>query len=196
MQGTVSRGKAIHITGIVQGVGFRPFVYNLALRHHLSGWVRNTSQGVDIRVEGCQAQLEAFVAALASDAPRLSHIDSLTATDCHSETFEGFEIRYSERIEGAFQPIHRTSPCVMTVSASCLTRADRRFHYPFINCTNCGPRFTIVENHSLRQAADIHEGLSDVRGLRPWNTTTRATEDFTRNQTHVPIAGRRYFIAQ
>lgn len=146
MQGTVSRGKAIHITGIVQGVGFRPYVYNLALRHHLSGWVRNTSQGVDIRVEGCQAHLDAFLTALTHEAPPLSHIDSLTATDCPSEAFEGFEIRYSERIEGAFQPISPDIALCDDCMRELLDPHDRRYRYPFINCTNCGPRFTIIED--------------------------------------------------
>ncbi len=137
-------GKAVHITGVVQGVGFRPFVYNLARQYGLVGWVRNTSAGVDIRVDGAEAVLQAFIAALATSAPPLSHIDTLTVTDCPPEAFTTFEIRYSAAVEGAFQPI---SPDV-ALCADCLRElrdpANRRYRYPFINCTNCGPRFTII----------------------------------------------------
>lgn len=140
------QGKAIHITGIVQGVGFRPFVYNLAVRHGLSGWVRNTSEGVDIRVDGSADHLAGFIAALNTETPPLAHIDSFTVTDCASEAFSAFEIRFSEAIQGAMQPI---SPDI-TLCEDCLRElrdpSDRRYRYPFINCTNCGPRFTIIKD--------------------------------------------------
>ncbi len=140
------QGRAIHITGIVQGVGFRPFVYGLALRHDLTGWVRNTSEGVDIRVDGCADSLDSFVAALRSEAPPLAHIDSLTTMDCSPDGFTAFEIRHSEAILGAAQPI---SPDI-AICEDCLRElrdpTDRRYRYPFINCTNCGPRFTIIKD--------------------------------------------------
>jgi hydrogenase maturation protein HypF len=134
----------IHITGIVQGVGFRPFVYSLAVRLGLNGWVRNTSAGVDIEVEGEQAVLENFVDALRAEAPPLSVIEELTFEPLPVNGFTSFEIVHSQPVEGAFQPI---SPdiCICT---DCLremrTPSDRRYLYPFINCTNCGPRFTII----------------------------------------------------
>ncbi len=138
------KGARIHITGIVQGVGFRPFVYSLAARLGLAGWVRNTSAGVDIVVDGSQEALNDFITALKAEAPPLSQIDSLEAVDIPANGFKTFEIVHSEPIEGAFQPI---SPDVC-ICDDCLRElmdpSDRRYLYPFINCTNCGPRFTII----------------------------------------------------
>jgi hydrogenase maturation protein HypF len=139
-------GANIHISGIVQGVGFRPFVYNLASRFGLAGWVRNTSAGVDIAVDGPAETLAAFVQALHDEAPPLSRIDEFVAAYGPQNGFLGFEILHSEAIPDAFQPI---SPDV-AICADCLRELfdpqDRRYHYPFINCTNCGPRFTIIQD--------------------------------------------------
>ena len=139
-------GAKIHITGIVQGVGFRPFVYGLAKRHGLNGWVRNTSAGVDIEVDGKQDALNAFVKSLRDEAPPLSRIDDLTASFQAPNGFRSFEIVHSEAVEGAFQPI---TPDV-SICPDCLRElfdpSDRRYRYPFINCTNCGPRFTIIKD--------------------------------------------------
>lgn len=138
------QGRAIHITGIVQGVGFRPFVYRLAQQHGLRGWVRNTSEGVDIRVDGEPPALHNFVVALREDAPPLAHIDELRVTDCPPDGFNDFTIHHSAQVRGAAQPI---SPDV-AICADCLRELhdpdDPRYRYPFINCTNCGPRFTIM----------------------------------------------------
>lgn len=135
---------SIHITGIVQGVGFRPFVYGLAVRYALAGWVRNTSAGVDIEVDGTRGTLDSFVTALKSELPPLARIDSFDVTFGEPHGFVGFEIISSEAVAGAFQPI---SPDV-SICPDCLRElfdpSDRRYRYPFINCTNCGPRFTII----------------------------------------------------
>ncbi len=140
------QGLQIHITGIVQGVGFRPFVYNLAVRLNLKGWVRNTSAGVDIEADGEQEALDAFLKALRDEAPPLSRIDELTASFRPANGFTSFDIVHSESIPSAFQPI---SPDV-AVCDDCLRELfdpnDRRYFYPFINCTNCGPRFTIIKD--------------------------------------------------
>jgi hydrogenase maturation protein HypF len=137
-------GAKLHITGIVQGVGFRPFVYGLAARFALKGWVRNTSGGVDIEVNGSQEALDAFVHALKNELPPLARIDSLEISFGKPGLFSSFEIAASEPVEGAFQPI---SPDV-SICPDCLRELfdplDRRYRYPFINCTNCGPRFTII----------------------------------------------------
>ncbi len=142
----MNSGVNIHITGIVQGVGFRPFVYNLATRFQLNGWVRNTSAGVDIEVDGEQDVLDAFIKALRDEAPPLSRIDEFTASFGPSNGFRSFEILHSESIPEAFQPI---SPDV-AICDDCLRELfdpkDRRYRYPFINCTNCGPRFTIIQD--------------------------------------------------
>lgn len=139
-------GARIHISGIVQGVGFRPFVFSLADRLGLRGWVRNTSAGVDIEVDGSRERLEAFIAALRAEAPPLAHIDDLQATFQPPGGFIAFEIAASAVVEGAFQPV---SPDVATCP-DCLRELfdprDRRYRYPFINCTNCGPRFTIIRD--------------------------------------------------
>jgi hydrogenase maturation protein HypF len=139
-------GLRIHITGIVQGVGFRPFVYGLARRYELKGWVRNTSAGVDIEVDGEQEVLDGFVQALRDEAPPLSRIDELSASFQAPNGFRSFDIVHSEAVEGAFQPL---SPDVSTCP-DCLRElfdpSDRRYRYPFINCTNCGPRFTIIKD--------------------------------------------------
>ena len=139
-------GARIHIKGIVQGVGFRPFVYGLAQRYRLTGWVRNTSAGVEIEVDGPPAGLAAFAEALEREAPPLAKIDGVETTERPVNGFTTFEIVKSQAVAGAFQPI---SPDV-AVCDDCLRElfdpADRRYRYPFINCTNCGPRFTIIED--------------------------------------------------
>jgi hydrogenase maturation protein HypF len=139
-------GLRVKITGIVQGVGFRPFVYGLATRMNLKGWVRNTSAGVDIEVVGTVDQLENFVQALKNDHPPLARLDSLLVDSCPPNGYSNFEIVHSESIPGAFIPI---SPDV-SICEDCLRElfdpSDKRYLYPFINCTNCGPRFTIIED--------------------------------------------------
>ena len=138
------RGASIHITGIVQGVGFRPFVYNLAKRFALTGWVRNTSAGVDIEVDGAKSALDDFLFALKNELPPLARVDDLQAAWHTPNGFTGFEIVHSEAVAGAFQPI---SPDV-SICPDCLRELfdpkNRRYRYPFINCTNCGPRLTII----------------------------------------------------
>ncbi|MDI6769455.1 MAG: carbamoyltransferase HypF [Anaerolineales bacterium] len=137
-------GASLHITGIVQGVGFRPFVYSLAKRYTLTGWVRNTSAGVDIELDGTKPALDDFLFALKNELPPLARIDDLQATGHGPNGFTTFEILHSEAVAGAFQPI---SPDV-SLCPDCLRELfdlkDRRYRYPFINCTNCGPRFTII----------------------------------------------------
>jgi len=140
------QGASIHINGIVQGVGFRPFVYALAKRFGLTGWVRNTSAGVDIELDGARELLEDFVLALNKEIPPLARIDDLQVVWGNKNGFTFFEIVHSEAISGAFQPI---SPDVC-ICPDCLREVfdpgDRRYRYPFINCTNCGPRFTIIKD--------------------------------------------------
>lgn len=138
------RKASLHITGIVQGVGFRPFVYGLAARYHLKGWVRNTSAGVNIEVDGTQPVLDEFIAALKSELPPLARMDTFSVSFGTEGRFAAFDIIPSEAVDGAFQPV---SPDVC-ICPDCLRElfdpADRRYRYPFINCTNCGPRFTII----------------------------------------------------
>ncbi len=138
------RGATIHVTGIVQGVGFRPFIYNLAIHYELGGWVRNSSAGVVIKIDGTQENIDAFVHAVKAELPNLARMDSFEISFEPPNQFTRFEIIESETVEGAFQPI----PPDVSICDDCLNELfnpkDRRYRYPFINCTNCGPRFTII----------------------------------------------------
>lgn len=137
----------IIVRGIVQGVGFRPFVYSLAVRRSLTGRVLNTSGGVLIDVEGAPHALEQFVGEISASPPPLARIDSITRSDGHGLAhYTDFQIVESAPGGESLVPV---SPDVATCD-DCLRElfdpSDRRHRYPFINCTNCGPRFTIVES--------------------------------------------------
>ncbi|NPV84838.1 MAG: carbamoyltransferase HypF [Anaerolineae bacterium] len=139
-------GQRIFISGIVQGVGFRPFVYTQAVKNNLTGWVRNTSSGVQIEVTGLPHQVENFVEAFYKSPPPLARIDTIELLPCPPSDHENFEIIASQPAPGEFLPI---SPD-MSICNDCLRELfdsnDRRYRYPFINCTNCGPRFTIIKD--------------------------------------------------
>jgi hydrogenase maturation protein HypF len=134
----------ITVRGIVQGVGFRPFVFNLAERLGVHGWVLNNSSGVEIEAEATAETLQSFVQALRAQAPPRALIETLQTREIEPLGERGFTIRHSEREEAGYQLV---SPDIATC-ADCLRElldpADRRYRYPFINCTNCGPRFTII----------------------------------------------------
>ena len=136
----------IQINGIVQGVGFRPFIYGLAIRYKLAGWVRNTSSGVEIEVSGPASQLEDFITSIKSEAPPLSQIESLQHEPIQVDGYEGFQIQGSHAVEGDYQPISPDVSICEDCLRELLTPTDFRYHYPFINCTNCGPRFTIIKD--------------------------------------------------
>ncbi len=141
-----TRGAQVHIGGIVQGVGFRPFVYSLAKRYGLTGWVKNTSAGVELQVDGEHGAIEAFLQALRSETPPLAQIDTLRVEECPPNGFSNFEIIHSQAIAAAFQPIPADIALCSDCQRELFDPADRRYHYPFINCTNCGPRFTIIRD--------------------------------------------------
>lgn len=135
----------LQIRGVVQGVGFRPFVYRIALEHGLGGWVRNRPDGVELEVQGPLEALGAFAAALRNDKPapaRIEGIETLEIPEVVSP--EPFHIRESG--EGARRP---TVPADLATCAACLAEvsdpAERRYRYPFTNCTHCGPRYSIIE---------------------------------------------------
>jgi len=139
------RGE-ISVRGVVQGIGFRPFVYRLAGEHHLEGWVCNTSEDVKIEVEGEAESIEQFCLELKTKAPPLARIEDIAISYHPPVGYGRFEIRRSVAEEGKYQLI---SPDIATCEA-CLSELvnpdDRRYRYPFTNCTNCGPRFTIIED--------------------------------------------------
>jgi len=138
--------KSIEITGIVQGIGYRPFVYNLALANSIRGWVLNNEKGVLIDAEGEEEALALFIEGLTSLAPPLARIETLKASSLERQGYSCFEIRQSQ---GASEGFTLISPDVATCDAclaELLSPGDFRYRYPFINCTLCGPRFTIIKD--------------------------------------------------
>ena len=136
----------ISVRGMVQGVGFRPFVYRLAHKYSLAGWVRNTSGNVQIEVEGKEESIDGFLAGLKTEAPPMASIEEIAIVPLPPKGYASFEIRKSHAEEGKYQLV---SPDIATCQAckkEILSLSDRRYHYPFTNCTNCGPRFTIIED--------------------------------------------------
>lgn len=138
--------KQIRVTGVVQGVGFRPFVHGLATRLDLQGWVCNTSAGVDIVVQGGEEQVGAFLESLSADAPPLARIEDVSVWEGAEGEFASFEIRESKTVSGAFQPVSPDIAMCAECERELLDPNDRRYLYSFINCTNCGPRFTIIRD--------------------------------------------------
>lgn len=139
-------GRKIEVKGIVQGVGFRPFIFNLAKQYDLLGWVKNTSNGVIIKVDGTKANIDSFLLHIHQSPPPLAHIDSVNTVDIPPNGFTDFEIILSEAIPGAFVPISPDMSICADCRAELFDPKDPRYRYPFINCTNCGPRFTIVKD--------------------------------------------------
>ncbi|MBI2906210.1 MAG: carbamoyltransferase HypF [Chloroflexi bacterium] len=140
------RRARISVRGVVQGVGFRPFVYQIAAEHRLNGWVRNTSGEVEIEVEGEETALARFLGDLETKAPTMARIEAISHDCLPPEGYTSFEIRESQAYQEKYQLV---SPDIATCDAcrrEIFTPADRRFRYPFTNCTNCGPRFTIIED--------------------------------------------------
>ncbi len=135
---------SIRVRGVVQGVGFRPFVYRLARANTLGGWVLNGEQGVEIFLEGAPQSLEDFVRDLAANAPPAASIAEMEVAPAQPQGLQNFTIRESERRD---RPTVRVSPD-LPVCESCLNElfdpANPRHSYPYINCTNCGPRYTVV----------------------------------------------------
>ena len=140
------KAARIKVNGVVQGVGFRPFVYRIAYEHGVTGWVRNTSGNVEIVVEGEGRAVDKFVAALKAEAPPLARIDHIDVAACSPQGYGKFEIRESVSAEGEYQLV---SPDIATCDdcrREIFDTKDRRYRYPFTNCTNCGPRFTIIDD--------------------------------------------------
>ncbi len=135
----------ISVSGIVQGVGFRPFVYRLARERALTGFVANTSGGVAIEAQGQTAQLEDFLVALRKEAPPLAQVGEIVSISMPTRQDGEFALHHS----ATFGPVSTLISPDVAVCALCLAEffdpADHRFRYPFINCTNCGPRYTIVQ---------------------------------------------------
>ncbi len=142
---SITARLALHISGVVQGVGFRPFVYRLATELQLNGWVLNSAQGVFVEAEGDPSTLEQFRRRIEDDAPPQAQIHAVVATSLPPVGYCHFEIRHSD---GGGPRTTLVLPDVATCP-DCLRElfdpSDRRYRYPFINCTNCGPRYSIIE---------------------------------------------------
>ncbi len=179
----VKERRTFRVTGVVQGVGFRPFVYGLALRHGLAGSVLNDGGGVVVVAEGEGATLDAFALALGDEAPALARVDAVTSTTEGAPCGEtGFAILASEAAS-------RTAliPADVATCDDCLRElfdpADRRHRYPFVNCTQCGPRFTIVIG------VPYDRPLTTMAGFRLCADCRREYEDPADRRFHAePIA--------
>ena len=136
----------VDVRGIVQGVGFRPFIYSLAKKHSLKGFVLNNTTGVKVEVEGEREKIKSFLREIKTSAPPLAVIQRIEYEKLAPVGYSSFEIKKSRKEKEELVPI---SPDISTCH-DCLRELfdpnDRRFHYPFINCTNCGPRFTIIQD--------------------------------------------------
>ena len=153
----------VTVRGVVQGVGFRPFVYRLATQLKLSGWVLNAGQGVFIEVEGPKDRLQLFLLRLEKEKPPLAAIQSLEFSLLDAAGYDGFHIRYSE------QSGRKTVMILpdVAVCTDCLRDIfdpeNRRYRYPFTNCTNCGPRFSIIEALPYDRAHTSMKGFAMCR---------------------------------
>lgn len=141
----------IHVTGIVQGVGMRPFVYREAMAHGICGWVLNAGDGVHIEAHACAEAVDGFVAVLSEHAPAAARVERVDIADLRPGGWSTADEQGFHIVASQDQTAHTTlvSPDIATCG-DCLRElfdpADRRYHYPFINCTNCGPRFTIIRS--------------------------------------------------
>lgn len=136
----------IQVRGIVQGVGFRPFVYRLAQRYLIKGWVLNAADGVFIHAEGEAKHLDEFIFEISENAPAASKVNEIEMKEVPLEDFSSFEIRFSD--ETSVEKTTLISPDLATCEDcrnELFDESNRRYRYPFINCTNCGPRFTIID---------------------------------------------------
>jgi len=167
--------KHIDITGLVQGVGFRPFIYRHAKQHDLAGWVRNYTGGVEVHLEGEQTDYHKFIETLKKNAPRASQISKISESHAHWDNYSSFIIQPS--LNGS-QKITNISPDI-AVCKDCLEdmiKQPRRLKYPFTNCTHCGPRFSIVKDipydrkhttmHDFEMCPECREEYENVANRR------------------------------
>ena len=186
--------RHLHVSGIVQGVGFRPFVHNTACRLGLGGWVKNSTDGVHIEAEGDPEVLDAFIAALRDEKPASAVIEDITV-HCvpQAQSEAGFSILDSDAPSNAL-------PCIspdLAVCPECLREiadsGDRRFRYPFTNCTNCGPRYTIV------RAAPYDRHLTSMQPFTMCRDCQSEYEDPENRRFHAqpnacPVCGPAYSL--
>jgi hydrogenase maturation protein HypF len=172
----------ISVRGAVQGVGFRPFIYRLATQLGLNGWVLNSAQGVLIEVEGVRELLMQFLVRMEKEKPARASIHSLESCVLDAVGYDRFEISASEQSGPKtvlVLPDIATCPdCLREI----LDPKDRRYRYPFTNCTNCGPRFTIVEALPYDRSNTSMKRLQCAR-IVTVSTVTRWIGDFMQNRS-------------
>lgn len=174
------RAYSIRVKGVVQGVGFRPFVYRIASARQLAGWVRNGERGVEIFVEGDAEALNAFIVDLESRAPSAAHIAEVQMKAADPQKLEHFTIESSTRAGAATVPVSPDLAVCDECLAELFDPADRRYYYPYINCTNCGPRYSVIR---------------ELPYDRPFTTMAGwSLDDFCKGQYEDP--GNRRFHAQ
>lgn len=152
--------RRIRVTGTVQGVGFRPFVWRLATGLALAGEVSNDTQGVLIEAEGPSDALDTFEARLRSDHPPLARVESVEAKPVAVTGLLGFSIVASRDLGGTTSPVSVDIATCADCLAEMADPDDRRYHYPFINCTNCGPRYTIIRSIPYDRASTTMSGFT------------------------------------
>ena len=188
--------RSIRVRGVVQGVGFRPFVYRLAQEHGLAGWVLNGEDGVAIYAEGPQQNMAAFLEAIRTQAPSAAAISEIEVRSAEPDGLIGFTIRESERHE---RPTVRISPD-LPVCDLCLQElsdpANRRYQYPYINCTNCGPRYTVIVALPYDRPEHHDEAAGRWTPTAMRNITTPQIGGFTRSRSLVRLAVRTIFFAR
>jgi hydrogenase maturation protein HypF len=190
---TVSNACSIRVRGVVQGVGFRPFVYRLAHANALGGWVLNGDQGVEIHLEGAVPDIDAFVRELRDQPPAAAAIAAIEVEPALCEGLSEFTIRESRRAERPTVRISPDLPVCEECLKECFDPADRHYRYPYTNCTNCGPRFSVTlalpydrENTTMREwrmdaacAAEYHDPMDRRFHAQP---------------VACPVCGPQYFL--
>lgn len=152
----------MEISGIIQGVGFRPFIYRLARNHRLKGYVVNTAAGVTIEVDGSAPEIEAFIKEISTEKPPLAHIEELKAVRLKiapADAFQEFHITVSISGGNRIGPITPDSDVCDNCLAELFDPEDRRYLYPFINCTDCGPRYTLIEKTPYDRPLTVMKGF-------------------------------------
>ncbi len=185
----LSLRQRLRVAGVVQGVGFRPFVWRLAQELDLSGWVRNDAAGVEIEVEGEAPKLLAFASRVRRDAPSLARVDSVAVEDCGVRDEPGFTILASGGGRVATAIPHDVATCPDCL-AELFDPHDRRWRYPFINCTQCGPRYTITRRLPYDRASTSMAGFALCPQCRA-EYDTAADRRFHAEPNACPICGPR-----
>jgi len=179
-------GRLLHVTGVVQGVGFRPYVHRLAMRHGLAGWVRNRAGEVEIAIEGTAEQLAAFRGALDREMPPLARIDGIVVEIRAPEGRIEFTVLTSADDPDRRLPISPDVATCPACEAELFDPTNRRYRYPFITCTDCGPRFTVIEampydreRTSMRPFTQCSTCLEEYRtpGDRRYHSETNSCAD-------------------